>query len=97
MTWVATALVPQITTQSLFAISRGSAPASLPVPAPNSSKRKGWISQLIKVVGFYQVDRVYRGISDREDLIILKLTPDSCRIWQAELKKLTRTPALEVG
>ena len=62
-----------------------------------SSKRKRWIHQLTKVVGFYQVDRVSRGISDREDLVILKLTPDSCRIWQAELRKLTRAPALEVG
>ena len=53
-----------------------------------SSKRARWISQLCKVVGFYQVDRVSRGISPREDLIILKLTPDSCRIWQAELRKL---------
>ena len=33
LTWVFTALVPQITTRSDFAISRGSAPASLPVPA----------------------------------------------------------------
>ena len=31
--WVLTGLVPQITTRSDFAISRGSAPASLPVPA----------------------------------------------------------------
>jgi hypothetical protein len=30
LTWVATALVPQITTQSDFAISRGSGPASRP-------------------------------------------------------------------
>ena len=33
LTWVLTALVPQITTRSDFAISRGSGPASLPVPA----------------------------------------------------------------
>ncbi len=33
VTWVFTALVPQITTRSDFAISRGSVPASLPVPA----------------------------------------------------------------
>ena len=33
LTWVFTALVPQITTRSDFAISRGSEPASLPVPA----------------------------------------------------------------
>src|SRR5277367_6027940 len=33
LTWVFTALVPQITTRSDFAISRGSAPASFPVPA----------------------------------------------------------------
>lgn len=62
-----------------------------------SSKRANWIRRLIDVVGFYQVDRVHRGISNREDLVILKLTPDSCRIWQAELRKLTQKPALEVG
>jgi hypothetical protein len=33
LTWVFTALVPQITTRSDFAISRGSGPATLPVPA----------------------------------------------------------------
>src|SRR5580704_1734081 len=33
LTWVFTALVPQIVTRSDFAISRGSAPASFPVPA----------------------------------------------------------------
>ena len=33
LTWVFTALVPQITTRSDFAISRGSGPASLPAPA----------------------------------------------------------------
>ena len=33
LTWVLTALVPQITTRSDFAISRGSGPASVPVPA----------------------------------------------------------------
>ena len=32
LTWVTTALVPQITTQSDFAISRGSGPRSAPVP-----------------------------------------------------------------
>ena len=32
LTWVTTALVPQITTQSDFAISRGSEPRSAPVP-----------------------------------------------------------------
>ena len=32
-TWVLAALVPQITSRSAFAISRGSEPASLPVPA----------------------------------------------------------------
>ena len=35
LTWVLTGLVPQITTRSDFAISRGSTPASLPVPAAN--------------------------------------------------------------
>jgi hypothetical protein len=33
LTWVATAFVPQMTTQSDFAISLGSAPMSRPVPA----------------------------------------------------------------
>ena len=33
LTWVLTGLVPQITTRSDLAISRGSAPASLAVPA----------------------------------------------------------------
>ena len=35
LTWVFTALVPQITTRSDFAISRGSRPAMRPVPAAN--------------------------------------------------------------
>jgi hypothetical protein len=62
-----------------------------------SSKRKQWIDSLCNVIGFYQVDRVARGINHREDLVVLKLTPDSCRPWQAELRKLSRHPALEVG
>jgi hypothetical protein len=55
-----------------------------------SSKRKRWIEQLVQVIGFAEVDRVPRGISDREDLVILKLTPESCRPWQRELRKLTQ-------
>ena len=35
LTWVLAALVPQMMTRSDFAISRGSAPASRPVPAMN--------------------------------------------------------------
>ena len=33
LTWVLTGLVPQMTTKSDLAISRGSGPASFPVPA----------------------------------------------------------------
>lgn len=61
------------------------------------SRRHNWIRSLCRTIGFYQVDRVHQGISPREDLIILKLTADSCRPWQAELRKLMRVPALEVG
>ena len=38
LTWVLTALVPQITTRSDFAISRGSTPATVPVPAAKPAK-----------------------------------------------------------
>jgi hypothetical protein len=61
------------------------------------SRRPDWIRQLINVIGFYQVDRVHGGISPREDLIILKVTPDSCRPWQRELRKLSRARAREAS
>ena len=38
LTWVLTGLVPQITTRSDFAISRGSTPATLPVPAAKPAR-----------------------------------------------------------
>lgn len=62
-----------------------------------SSKRKVWINQLVRVVGFVEVDRVVGGINGHEDLVVLKLTPDSCHIWRTELDKLTRHRAREAG
>lgn len=61
------------------------------------SRRKKWIQSLCRTVGFYQADRVKMGISPREDLVVLKVTADSCRPWQAELRKLSRAHAREVG
>ena len=40
LTCVATAFVPQMTTQSLLAISRGSGPAMRPVPARNPGQAR---------------------------------------------------------
>ncbi len=62
-----------------------------------SSKRTVWIRSLERVIGFREVDRVRNGIGPREDLVVLKLTPESCRPWQRELEKLARQSALEVG
>ena len=62
-----------------------------------SSKRGQWIHELIQVVGFREVDRVKAGISNKEDLVILRLTPETCRPWQAELKKLRVLHAREAG
>jgi hypothetical protein len=61
-----------------------------------SSKRMDWMSSLQRVVGFEEVDRVVDGQAPGEDLIMLKLTPESCRPWQAELNK-TRMPMREVA
>ena len=55
-----------------------------------SSKKRHWIESLVKTVGFVEVDRVKWGIAPHEDLVILKLTPETCRPWQAELRKLQR-------
>jgi len=60
-----------------------------------SSKRTDWIRGLIQTVGFVEVDRVKQGIGPKEDLVILKLTPTTCRPWQAELHKLQRHMAQE--
>jgi len=60
-----------------------------------SSKRKLWISSLVDVIGFREVDRVKGGIGPGEDLVILKLTPGTCRPWQAELRKLQRHGLLQ--
>ena len=60
-----------------------------------STKRTNWIQSLVRVIGFREVDRVKGGINSREDLIILKVTPETCRPWQQELRKLTRMHALE--
>jgi len=62
-----------------------------------SSKRTNWIESLVQIIGFREVDRVRGGISPREDLIILKLTPETCRPWQTELHKLSRMRALEAS
>jgi hypothetical protein len=60
-----------------------------------SAKRKRWIESLVRTVGFVEVDRVKWGIGPHEDLVILKLTPETCRPWQTELKKLQRSHALQ--
>lgn len=62
-----------------------------------SSRRTPWIRALVRTIGFVEVDRVKNGIGPREDLVILKLTPESCRPWQAELRKLTRMQAREAS
>lgn len=62
-----------------------------------SNRRGQWIQSLIKTVGFREVDRVRAGISHREDLVILKLTPETCRPWQAELRKLRALNAREAS
>ena len=60
------------------------------------SRRHNWIQELEGTIGFVEVDRVRHGLGHREDLVILKLTPESCRPWQAELRKL-RGLMQEVG
>jgi hypothetical protein len=62
-----------------------------------SSRRSEWIDSLVRTVGFREVDRVRAGINHKEDLVILKLTPETCRPWQAELRKLRALHAREAG
>jgi hypothetical protein len=62
-----------------------------------SSKRLPWIRSLVRTIGFVEVDRVKSGISPKEDLVILKLTPETCRPWRAELQKLRVLEAREAG
>jgi hypothetical protein len=62
-----------------------------------SSKRGEWIQSLERVMGFVEVDRVPDGLRPGETLIMLKLTPETCRPWQAELKKLARMQVREVA
>jgi hypothetical protein len=62
-----------------------------------SSKRKLWIQAIIQTIGFREVDRVRGGIGPREDLVILKLTPGTCKVWQKELHKLSRSQAREAS
>ena len=54
-----------------------------------SSKRTNWIQSIVQI-GFKEIDRVKGGIGPREDLIILKTTPETCRPWRRELHKLKR-------
>lgn len=61
------------------------------------SRRTNWIESLVRVIGFREVDRVKGGLGPREDLIILKLTPETCRPWQRELHKLTRMRVREAS
>ena len=62
-----------------------------------TSKRTNWIKSVVNVVGFREVDRVKSGVGPREDLVILKCTPEDCRPWQAELRKLSRMHAREAS
>lgn len=62
-----------------------------------SSKRTNWVRSLVRTIGFREVDRVKNGVSHREDLIILKVTPETCRPWQRELYKLSRIHAREAS
>jgi hypothetical protein len=62
-----------------------------------SSNRGRWIHSLEHVIGFREVDRAKDGVAPGEDLIMLKLTPATCRPWQAELKKLARMQMREVA
>lgn len=61
------------------------------------SRRPKWIQSLKTAVGFKEVDRVRCGLGPKEDLVILKLTPERCRPWQAELRKWARKAASEVA
>lgn len=62
-----------------------------------SSKRTAWVRSLIRTIGFREIDRVKGGVGPREDLIILKVTPETCRPWLAELQKLSRMQAREAS
>ena len=62
-----------------------------------TSKRTQWLDSLERIIGFEEVDSVENGAGPGEDLIILKVTPETCRPWQAELRKLSRHMALEVA
>ena len=61
------------------------------------SRRYRWIHSLKRAIGFKEVDRVRSGMGGSEDLVILKLTPERCKPYQAELKKWARKAASEVA
>lgn len=52
--------------------------------------RAHWIAELKKAIGFFEVDMVPNGIAPGNDLVVLKLTPWSCKPWQSELKRRVR-------
>ena len=62
-----------------------------------SSRRTRWLESLKRVIGFVEVDSVKDGLRPGEDLILLKLTPETCRPWQAELRKFRAFEAREVA
>ena len=62
-----------------------------------SSKRVDWIRSLERVIGFRAIDVVKDGLGPSEDLILFKLTPETCRPWQAELRKSARAQMREAS
>ncbi len=62
-----------------------------------SAKRTEWLASLIRTVGCVEIDRVPDGLKPGEDLVTLKLTPETCRPWRAELAKMARTSVREVA
>lgn len=67
--------------------------AYISIPA----RRTEWIASLKQVIGFQEVDRIKEGFAPGVDLITFKLTPETCRPWQADLRKMTRMQAREVA
>jgi hypothetical protein len=62
-----------------------------------SANRAEWIHSLKNTIGFQEVDLVPDGLKPNEDLVLLKLTPETCRPWQSELRKLSRMGMREVA